>query len=134
MANSKNTGRQYPLFAVQQFDFADLVSGAVAALTVALPSNAIVVGGGVLVETAFNTGTSAVVDLGLAGGSASVLANDLDLKTTGFKPITGVFTPNYNGAAVTLTLTGVGADATAGAGKVFVEYLIVDKANEVQVA
>lgn len=134
MSNLVNTGRQFPTFAVQQFGYADLVSGSAASLKVALPAGAIVVGGGVLVETAWNSGTSAVVDLGLNGGTANVLANDLNLATTGFKAITGVYTADYTGAAVTMTLTEAGTAATAGAGKLIVEYIVVDKAHEVQVA
>lgn len=134
MSNLANVSRQYPLVAVQQFDYADLVNGAAAALKVALPTGAIVVGGGVLVETAFNSGTSAVVDLGLAGVSADGLAADLNLKTTGFKPITGVYTPNYGGASVEATLAAVGTAATAGAGKLIVEYIVVGRGNEVQVS
>lgn len=138
MSNLANHGRQFPVIAVQQFDYTDLVNGSAAALKVALPAGAIVVGGGVLVETAFDpTGTSAAatVDLGLDGIDADILADGLSLASTGFKAITGVYTPDYTGAGVTLTLAVVSDTAiSAGAGKLFVEYVVVDKTHEVQVA
>ena len=58
---------------------------------------------------------------------------DLDLKTLGYKPLTGLATAiNTTGKSVTLTLAEVGAAATAGKAKLIVGYIVEGRANEVQ--
>lgn len=130
MTTLQNTGRQTRLVAEQAVKFSDLTNGAAAGLKVSLPAGAIVLGGGLLVETPWNAATSAVLDVGQVGG-ANRFANDLDLKTAGFKPFTGVGLASL-ASTVDMTLTEVGT-STAGSAVLIVEYIVRGRANEVQV-
>jgi len=132
MANMKNNGRQYPLWIMQDIDFQDLTNGTASSLELALPTNSIVVGGGVLVEVAWNSATTAVLDIGTS--TANNLVNDANLRVAGYTPFTGAMVANYNGANAKMTLAETGATATQGRGKVFLQYLVVDKLSEVQVS
>jgi hypothetical protein len=123
-------GRQYPLYAQQSFDYTNLSETGVAVPAVNLPDDAVVVGGMVVVDTAFNTATSAVVDAGDAGDANRYL-NDADLKAVGAYPLVPTGEKNVT-AGVTLTPTLVGAAATQGAGRLIVAYILTGRANEVQ--
>ena len=129
MSNLINFGRQNTKVAVQKFDFSDVPTGTASALKIAVPSGAIVLGGGVQVTTAFNSTTN-VIDVG-DSGSANRFANDLDLKTLGFKPLTTLGLLGSGLKAVEFTHTSTGAAATAGAGYVVVTYVEPTRADEV---
>lgn len=133
MSNLKNNARQYLLVAMQDFDFQDSLNGSATSLELALPTNSIVVGGGVLVETPWNSATSAALAVGVNGGSGLVAA--ANLKAAGYTPfvVGAAFLANYNGGNARMTLTEVGAAATQGKGKLVVQYIIVDRVNEIQV-
>lgn len=132
MSNLLNTGRQTRLIAEQAIDFQDLASGAAAAkVAMGMPIGAIVLGGGVIVETPWNSGTTATIAVGETG-TPGKFATGLDLKTAGYKPLTGLGVASA-GPAI-FTLTEAGAAATAGKGRVIVEYMIIGRANEVQVS
>ena len=93
-----------------------------------LPPRAAVIRGGVVVSTAFNAGTTNVLDIGTSGDGDG-LATDLALGTIGIIVADELATTNdaYSTSAVTVTcdvdLTGTAA--TAGAGVVWVEYIVV---------
>lgn len=131
MATIRNAGRQTLLVAEQEFTYADLVNGSAAALEIALPAGAIILGGGVLVQTAFNSETSAALDVGDSAGADRYVA-DVNLKTAGYTPFTGVGYFNQAGRNVTLTLAEAGATATAGKGRIIVEYAQAGVATETQ--
>lgn len=129
MGTLQNTGRQTRLVAEQTVKFSDLTNGAAAGLKVSLPAGAIVLGGGLLVETPWDA-TTATLDVGQVGGT-SRFANDLDLKTAGFKPFTGVGLASLT-STVDMILAQTGT-ATAGSAVLIVEYIVRGRANEVQV-
>lgn len=132
MANMQSRERQYPLYAVQDFDFTDLVNGSAAGLKVSLPPNSIVVGGSLIVDTAWNSSTSATLALALQGGATLLTATNL--KATGVTQLTTPVAVNYGGADVTLTLAEAGTATTQGKGKVLIQYVVVGKSSEIQVS
>lgn len=93
-----------------------------------LPKGAVIVGGVVNVSTAFNSGDSALLDLGLAA-TANALANDLDVDTagqlvSGFAVAALFAAPLTADTAVTATYIGAGTAANAGAATVAVYYVM----------
>ncbi len=91
-----------------------------------LPAGAIVVGAGVVVSTAWNSGTSDVLDIGTSGDGDG-FATDLALTTIGNIVWDELATSNdlYSASEVTITaaITSVGTTATAGVGHVYVEFI-----------
>lgn len=122
--------RQYPLFAEQSFDFTQLADTAVPVTAIKLPYGAQIIGGAVIVDTAFNTGTSAVLDVGDAT-TGNRYKNDVDLKAVG---LTALVPTGYvsDGAELLVTPVLVGGAATAGKVRVQVQYVIAGRAHEVQ--
>ena len=112
MSITKDSNRQPRLVAMVEVGFADIATG-VAAAAVELPGGAIVTGGAVTVITAFNSGTSDVLDVG-DSVSANRYLNDFNIHAAGRTPLipTGYVTPNVSDVSV--TLTAVGTAATAG--------------------
>ena len=102
---------------------------------VPMPIGAVIVGGEVIVETAFaGIGAGATLNLGIAGStSALVSALDLDAATTGARTALTLTTPLLcnSGQNVRLTTAGLTATATAGKVRVRVMYTIDNKATEV---
>ena len=127
MSITKDSGRQDRLVAMVEIGFADIATG-VAAAAVELPGGAIVVGGAVTVITAFNSGTSDVLDVG-DSVSANRYLNDGNIHTAGRIPLvpTGYVMPNAGDVSV--TLTAVGAAATAGSVRLEVEYVVEGRAS-----
>lgn len=95
-----------------------------------LPAGAIVVGAGVVVSTAWNSGTSDVLDIGTSSDGDG-FATDLALGTIGNIVWDELATSNdlYSTSEVTVTcaVTSVGTAASAGAGHVYVQYIPVDQ-------
>lgn len=91
-----------------------------------LPAGAIVVGAGVVVSTAWNSGTSDVLDIGTSGDGDG-FATDLALGTIGNIVWDELATSNdlYSTSEVTVTcaVTSVGTAASAGTGHVYVQYI-----------
>ena len=122
--------RQYPLFAEQTFDFSQLADTAVPVTGLKLPYGAQIIGGAVIVDTAFDTGTSAVLDVG-DSVSGNRYKNDVNLKATGLTALvpTGHVS---DGSDLLVTPTLVGTAATVGKVRVQVQYVIAGRAHEVQ--
>lgn len=122
--------RQYPLFAEVELTFANLADTATPVSAIKLPYGAQVIGGAVIVDTAFNTGTSAVLDVG-DSTTGNRYKNDVDLKTAG---VTALVPTGYvsDGADILVTPALVGTAATAGKVRVQVTYVIAGRAHEVQ--
>ena len=91
-----------------------------------LPVKAVVVGGSVTTDTAFNS-AAYTVSLGDSGNAARYLAA-ADRKAAAAVPL---LTPGYRGDGEPLRLTVNSAAATAGQMTVRVLYVIQDRANEV---
>lgn len=134
MAITKNANRQCVEVATADFVLADLTSGAYAA-AVDLPLGAIVVGGGVFVTTLFNSGTDDKFSIGDKVGSATATADtyaaiSADITATGRAAAivpTGVKTTDQTSVGIVWTATGTAA--SAGAGRLVVEYIIDGKAE-----
>lgn len=127
-------GRQYVLSAVQKLTYEDAVDGTLDACEIAIPEDAVILSGRLIVTTAFNTATSAVLDAGWSADPNGYLAAT-NLKTTGQTDfiagsIAGVTTSTT--VPVTLAYTGVGAVPTTGEAYVVVEYVVKGRANENQ--
>ncbi len=131
----RNHGTQYPLVATQEFTVAQLASGeAVGAIK--LPYGARVIGGGVLITTAFNSTTSDKLDVGDGGDPDRYTSSEITISSTGYTALTISGYKYTQTDYVDLTWTGVGADAGAadadeGAGVLIVMYVIDGRANEV---
>ena len=95
-----------------------------------MPVGAVIVGGDVIVETAYATSTAATLSLGIAG-SLTTLANAVDLKTAARTALT-LTSPLLSNAGqnVRATMAYTVANATAGKVRVRLEYVIDGRANE----
>lgn len=134
-AIQKDQNRQWPLSLEKTVLFSDnlaAVADSVASELARLPVGARVTGGEIIVEVVWNTGTSGVMDIGDVTDpnryAAAVNLHALGrtaLLLTGFK-VTEVERD------VDVDPTFVGADATQGQAYIRIEYVIENKANEVQ--
>ena len=129
MAITKNVARQYPLVAEVAFTFADIPTTATAYEALDLPSGARVIGGALIVTTAWDSTTN-TLSVGDAGLGTRYLTTQ-DLKSTAGTYIPFVIATNGS-ADVNVTYVFTGAAATAGAARLIVEYVIDDRAHEVQ--
>lgn len=131
MTIAKNSGRQYPLATRVAFALADFGASGVAEAAVVLPSNAIVVGGYLQIVTAFDSGTSDSIEIGITADTDEYLtATDAQAIA-----VTALVPSAYKHVAsdpVVLELTSVGTAATVGDGYLYIEYIIEDRATELQ--
>ena len=130
MAITKNGGRQYPLVAEVDFTFADLATGVVYP-AIDIPGNAVVVGGELVITTAFNTGTSAALAIG-DDIATTRYASAIDAKAAARTALTRTGYRYTAPNTIDIIATLVGTAATAGAGTLRVQYVIKDRAQEVQ--
>ena len=102
-----------------------------------LPAGAVVIGGEVIIDTAYAGSTAATLSLGIAGATAS-LASAVDLKgTAGTRTallLTSALQSNAAGANVRATIAYTVANATAGKCRVRLLYVVDGRSNEIQVA
>jgi hypothetical protein len=99
-----------------------------------LPPGAVIVGGEVIVETAYAGSTAATLSLGIAG-TLTALANAVDLKTAARTALTLTSPLLANaGQNIRATIAYTVANATAGKVRINLTYLIDGRATEVQVA
>ena len=127
MSNFTNSGRQYALTLEQPFDFEDLKTGKIKPK---LPQGAIVLRGGVLVETPFGTGTATAVGNATTAGK---YAAAVDLSAAAYVAFsTGLNTLLSSGETVILTPDTEALAATAGKGRLILEYIQVNRAHEAQ--
>lgn len=133
MAFTKNPGRQSPITQVVECLYSELTTG-VAHEIIDLPINAVVIGGGAFVDTADNGGTSVVLDVGDTT-TGDLYVTDLDAKTANESEqfdVTEIGKKYASGGAITATRVEGGTASTAGKVRVWVQYLIMDRATEVQ--
>lgn len=134
MANATltlNAGRQYVLAVEVAFDYTHIADTGVAVTAVKLPVNSEVVGGALIVDTAFDPGTSLVLDIG-DSGSANRYGNDIDLEVAARTALTLTGYKNTSGLDMIITPTLVSTAPTEGAARLLVEYIIVGRAHEAQ--
>jgi len=96
-----------------------------------VPAGATVIRGGVVVSTAFNAGTSNVLDIGTSADDDG-FATDLALGTIGVINTDEMATTNDAGpftvdTTIIATVALSGTAATAGVGRVWVEYILSDR-------
>lgn len=111
------------------FLFSDLTSGTgVAALR--LPPGAVVTGGSVVVQTAWDSGTSATVKVGDEDDDDRYTSSAIDLTTTGRTALTLTGHMHNTPQDLLLELTEVGAAATAGEAYIEVEIVMDGRVSE----
>lgn len=129
MSLTKKAARQAPIVATCDFTYADLVSGAYAAM-VDLPVNAIVIGGELDVTTLFNSATTDKFSVGDKVGSAAATATtyaaqSADVTATGrAAAIVPIGKKMASSGSVGIVWTGDGTAPSAGAGRLTVQYII----------
>lgn len=126
----RNHGTQYPLVATQDFSYAQLTSGS-AVGAIKLPYGARVIGGGVLITTAFNSATSDKIDIGDGGDPDRYTSTEITASSTGWTALTLSGYKYTQTDYVDITWTGTGTAPSAGAGTLIVMYVIDGRANEV---
>lgn len=120
MAIIKDSGRQDVACAIVPFTYADFVSGTFTP-AVELPLGAIVTGGAVRIDTAFNSATSDVMGVGISTSTAKY-GSAFNIHATGSFPLTGLAQKEASQIDLGLTWTGVGAAPSAGTGSLVVMY------------
>ena len=130
MAISKDTGRQWPLCAVVDIAYSDTPTDATFYEAVDLPANARVIGGALVVKTAWDS-TTDTFSVGDSGAAARYLSAT-DLKTVGTTPFDFSTDDGSAPLDVGVTFGFTGPASTAGAAQLIVQYVIDGKANEVQ--
>jgi hypothetical protein len=120
---------QWPLIGYNEMLSTDFATAATQNVVV-LPEGAMVIRAFVLVTTAYNSATTATLSVGDSVTPARY-GSGIDLKTTGIKALvpTGYITPGQG--PVTVTFAQTGAAATAGAARVYVEYIVERKGDEI---
>ncbi|MEG0939716.1 MAG: hypothetical protein RSE32_13570 [Comamonas sp.] len=122
-----NSGRQEAIVAYVDISAGDLVNG-VASKAIELPAGAVVISGGVVVKTAFNTATSATLKVGDKADDDRYTAAAVDLKTAAVTALSLTGYTNKVGESLQVTLTEVGAAATLGKVRVHVSYYVEGRA------
>jgi hypothetical protein len=138
-AIQKDQNRQWPLSLEKTFnhddDFGDdsAAQTAVVVELARLPVGARVVGGEIVVEEAWDNGTTATVDIGDVTDPDRYTASPVNLTALGRTALTldGFKTTEVE-RDVDLTPVFAGANGTQGRAYVRIEYVIENKANEVQ--
>jgi hypothetical protein len=97
-----------------------------------MPPGAVIMGGAVIVETAYVGPTAATISVGIAG-STTALANAVDMKTAARTALTLTSPLLCNvGTNARLTIAYTVANATAGRVRVRIDYTIDGRVNEIQ--
>jgi len=128
MSISLNADRQYPLVAVVDFTQPNFTVLAQAENAVEIPAGATIVGGALIVDTAFDGGIGQT--LTVAGGGASTAAVDADA-ATGRTALTLTGAKSTATSYVTLAMGGA-LGGSAGVGRLEVQYVMGDRSNENQ--
>jgi hypothetical protein len=132
MSTPVNINRQTILYAERDFDFEDLPSG-VATPMIYLPAGSKVLRGGVDIVTAFDSGTSDTLTVGDTEGVGDADRYDsaIDAQAAALSTFGAVAGGTIDTAeAITLTNTAVGTAATAGAGTLWIEYVVDNRTTE----
>lgn len=131
MAIKKADGRQWVIAAVVKVEAADVEAGG--QVVADLPAGARVVGGYIVVDTAFDSTTN-TLDVGDSGQvDRYTSAAPVDLQTLGDTALTvdGSLTDDSTKYIVG-TYAETGTAPTVGSARVIIEYVEDDRANEVQ--
>lgn len=131
----KNSGRQYPLSADKTIKYTDGLTAAQAAAVqdvFDVPVGTRVTGGEIVVEEVWDSGTSAVVDIGDTVDPDRYTSSPVDLTSLGLTALTltGYKTTGVGDRTIDGEFTLVGSDATQGQAYIRVEYVVDNKAHE----
>lgn len=127
--NNFSYEHQWPTVGYNELLFSDVATAAVNDVLV-LPAGAQVTKAWVLVTTAYNSATTATLAVGDTT-LATRYGTGIDLKTVGLKALTPTGLINAGKSAVVATFAQTGAAATAGAARIYVEYVVERKADTV---
>lgn len=123
MAIKKNSGRQELIVAHLTIGYADITTYGTAENAFDIPGNAVIVGGDIVVGTAWNSATTATLSLGDAA-SATRYANAVDLKTAARTALT-ITGLKYTAADFIKALVSqTGTAATAGSARISLQYYV----------
>jgi len=128
MAITKDGGRQWPIYAEVEFSFGDPTE-ATATAAIDIPPNATIIGGSVMVDVAWDSATTAALDVGDAVDPNRYTVSTVDMKTLGATALdlTGYKYSTYD--TIDVVLTNVGAP-TVGTARLAVQYVIEGRAHE----
>ncbi len=132
MSIKKNDGRQPRVCAMVDFTYDDMsaLDGSLED-AVEAPQNAVVVGGMVDITTAFNSATSDTLTVGDSDDDDRYITG-LNAQTTGVTAFTIDGHKYANQSNIGIGITGAGAAPTAGAGTLYVEYVVTSRAKFTQ--
>jgi hypothetical protein len=130
MAITKNGNRQWPIVAKVDFIWSDLTDATLEA-AIDIPAGATVVGGGVTIDTAFDSATSDSIDIGDGDDPNRYTASVVDAKAAGFTAldITGYTYTTLD--TIDVEINSVGGGLSAGAGSLEVWYVLDGRSHEV---
>lgn len=128
MAIKKNASRQELIVAHLDIGFADPTTYGTAEEAFDLPGNAILLGGDVVVKTAWNSATTATLKLGDAADDDRYTASAIDLKTAGRTALTLTGYQHTTAQALKALIAQTGAAATAGAARITISYYVEGRA------
>jgi len=126
---NKVYGHAEVLSVVVPFTYADLTT-AVAEAAAQLPAYSEVVGGNVTIDTAFDYGTSGVIDVGDAADADRYSATPINLNVAAVTALTLTGFKNTVPTDILTTPALVGA-VTAGAGRLTILYTVLGRATQV---
>ena len=128
MSISKNSARQFVVAAEVEINFSDVSgSSGVAVNAIQLPANAMVVGGYLATDTAFNSATSDTIAVTDPSGGTILAASSVH--AAGGVALTPKGGKSTTQGYVTVTWTGVGAAPTAGKCRLCVTYIQAGRAD-----
>jgi hypothetical protein len=135
----KTRAAQVPLVAVFEFNFNDTMLNTSGTATdfeasdakdvLDLPPGAIVVGGALIVDTAYNTTGAATVSVG-DSGSATRYLGATSLKSAARTALVPTGYKNVSGLSTRLTFSLADTAGTQGKARVEIQYIIDGRANE----
>ena len=128
---TKDHGRQPVLSAKIPFTLSDLTSGEITE-AIDLPGGAYIVSGEVVITTAFDSGTSDAIEVGLLGVATDSLLGSTSIASTGITALVPFEGALAAANAVTIEWTGAGTAATTGVGFLRLDYVIDGRATDVQ--
>ena len=128
MAIKKNAARQELIVAHLDIGFADPTTYGTAEEAFDLPGNAILLGGDVVVKTAWNSATTATLKLGDAADDDRYTASAIDLTTAGRTALTLTGYKHTTAQALKALIAQTGAAATAGAARITISYYVEGRA------
>ena len=131
MTIALNNGRQNPLVVNQDIVLADLTT-AVAAAIAKMPVNSMVTGGFFVVTEVWNSTTSDALDFGHTDDDDEYTPTAVDLQALGVTALALTGYHNTGGLDLIGTWTSGGGTPTTGAGALVLEYIITNRATEVQ--